>query len=94
MSAEPLKPLGENHSEVHLHTENRDGRIPFVKKGPQEHFEVPVKKLWDHGLYHSYPPYVMYQVASNSLHVCDQLISNKTLLEDLKAKEVKPDTSV
>ena len=45
-----LKPLGPLHREIVLRMRNSDGAIPFLTKGEEAEFLMPMDLIWTDGL--------------------------------------------
>ena len=81
-----LKDLGSNHREILLALNNEDGNLPLLTKEKEAKFEMPIEMLWKHGLSIFSIEYIQPWIGQWILvqAFCHQLLSNKTLHEELK----------
>jgi len=82
-----FKSLGPNHREIVLTFDNEDGSLsPLVSKEKEGKFAMPVELLWQEGLSLS----TIFKVPNNPWSVvqayCHQILSNKTLHDELKSE--------
>ena len=84
-----LKDLGSNHREILLALDNEDGNLPLLTKEKEAKFEMPIEMLWKYGLSLFSIEYIQPFIGQWILvqAFCHQLLSNKTLHEELKNED-------
>jgi len=82
-----LKDLGPDHREIVLALDNQGGHLPFVSVEKHGKFGMPVELLWQEGLTLS----AIFKLPKNPWSVvsafCHTLLSNQTLIEELKSEQ-------
>ena len=78
--APKLKNLGSNHTDLLLHIDNSEGKVPFFSRDKKGHFEVPGKLLWDYG---TSSVGLMWQIGMKHYHLfyafCDRILGDKVI---------------
>lgn len=82
-----LKPLGSNHKEILLFLNNSLGNLPFVSVEEEGKFGMPVEFLWKEGLALDSIFKLPKQPWSVVKAHCHTLLSNKSLISDLKSEQ-------